>query len=287
MSAGANSAAWNLDFDAVSGNFIAGSSHMLFIETNIFERNASFAKDNNEIHYSQDGARTVFRYNSVDYRQFPRMTWVYDAHGNGLYYDEQGGVYRGPPINEIYENTFLLNVVARVMGLRGGSNLVFNNTINIANPPVRNQVIVLWEEEAWSGSGQAFTAPGFDYVWPDEDMVTNTFIWGNTIKFGTDASIPLTASNIFGGGSGTQDCCGTYPDSNKVINYNRDVWMHAPAASGGRTYYNGRPGASGRNADGTLVFTTSSPNAYYPYTPYTYPHPLTAPAAPTGPTIIR
>lgn len=276
LAVGASDSAWTVDYNAGTGNFVAGGSHALFIEDNTFERNASFALAGNELHYTQEGARTVFRHNVIDATAYTAgQMYSHDTHANQFYYDEPSN-FRGQPIHEIYGNIYLLRTVSRIFNLRSGSNLIFNNTFTVSNL-LAPTIIRLWEEEAFFGAGQHFTSPGFDYVWPTEDMVTNTFIWGNTLNGSS-----LTTSNVTGASSA--DCCGTYPDSGKVINFNRDAWMHAPESSGGRTFYNGRPGASGRNSDGTLVFTTSGANAYFPYSPYVYPHPLAlaTPKVPTG-----
>jgi len=274
---GTNNEAWTIGFDVTSGNFVAGSGQMLFVESNRFERNASHTGSDEQVFYTQEGARTVFRHNTVDLGLWNVDGAVaHDSHGNQKYFDEPTP-FRGQPLHEIYENTYIIKKTranGQVLDLRSGSNLIFNNTIQILEPKAFSGVIELWEEEAESGTGRHFTDPGFDRVWPTEDMVTNTFIWNNTIN-----GAPLTSDNIEGNGFG-YDCCGTYPDPAVVINFNRDVWMHAPSATGGRTFYNGRPGASGRDGDGTLVFTPSGPNAYYPYSPYQYPHPMATKAEP-------
>jgi hypothetical protein len=49
---------------------------------------------------------------------------------------------------------------------------------------------------------------------------------------------------------------------------NRDFFLHAPAATGG---YESWPDSAG---SWQMTYTAGA-NAYYPYTPYTYPHPLT------------
>jgi len=273
---GTDTPMWTIDFNAGTGNFVAGGSHALFFEDNTFTRNNSFSKAGNEISYNQEGARTVFRYNTYDESAWTAETNLpWEQHGNQSYYDSQNhppDTFRGQPITEIYNNTFLLRGSPRVISPRSGSLLIHDNTITVSSPGDLSQLIVLIEEETYTSPGAHFYQNN-DFVWPTEDMITNTFIWNNTIN-----GSALTTSHV-DGWSGT-DCCGTYPDTNYVINFNRDVWMHAPEASGGRTYYNNRPGASGRDADGTLVFTQSGANAYYPYTPYTYPHPLATPPHP-------
>ena len=75
------------------------------------------------------------------------------------------------------------------------------------------------------------------------------------------------------------------------MNQDRDYWLHAPAATGGKIYYvtnsmctksgspaacctgNGTGNCLPGHADATL-FTAAGANAYYPYTPFTYPHPI-------------
>lgn len=80
--------------------------------------------------------------------------------------------------------------------------------------------------------------------WPQPDQVYNSFMWNNT-------GIPTLY----------------FPNSSSIIQQNRDYFLHAPASSGGKeTLIN--------NGLGGMTFTSSGANAYYPYTEYTYPHPL-------------
>lgn len=193
--------------------------------------------------------------------------------------------FRGNPLFEVYNNTFHLQGSPRVFAPRSGSTLFFNNVIDTVNTGSLAELLHTVEEEAWSGGGNFAGNPlGYNHTWPTEDMVTDTFVWNNTIN-----GSALTRSNIDGASAqqGGNDSLGTYnnttPDQclaydlalHCVIQENRDLWMHAPAASGGRTYYSGRAGAAGWNAEpSSLAFTASGANAYYPYTSYTYPHPL-------------
>jgi len=147
--------------------------------------------------------------------------------------------------------------------MRSSSFLFFNNVIT-ANAP---DVLDLNEEECWSTS---HFESGLDRTWPTEDQITNSFIWNNTFN-----GRPMDINDI-----DIVDC------ARDIIRDNYEFFMHAPESSGGRSYYSGRPGAAGNDNDGTLVWMPSGANAYYPYTPYTYPHPLTlvgdAPLNPTG-----
>jgi hypothetical protein len=123
-------------------------------------------------------------------------------------------------------------------------------------------------------------------TWPANDQVMNSFVWNNYFNGMPNDNTYLHQTTVNGYG---------YDDV--FIQQNRDYFLHAPEPSGGRESYvmNSECTASGTPApccDGNglghcsaghydaLIFIPSGPNAYYPYTPYIYPHPLTV--APFG-----
>lgn len=243
----------------------------LYVEDNVFivddryPGGLSNYNINNRIE-SGHGGRFVVRHNKFDghlyrtdgsYTFFPIMT-----HGNGNYYGDGTQALRGHPIIEIYNNLIRGYRIDNAIFLRGGSSLIHDNEIFYeSGTPC---AITLREEEA-RGDGSPLFSPG-RAKWPAEDQVFNTFIWNNTSCKG----FPGTGSVI----SNASIREGSEP----FIQQDRDYFMHAPAATGGKEYFAGRPGASNTapstNANGTMVFTNVGPNAYYPYTPFTYPHPL-------------
>ncbi len=163
----------------------------------------------------------------------------------------------------------------RFIHLRGGSTLVHDNTFGYlsgSKPPS----IQMDEEEDWQTS---FFSP-LRTVWPAQDQVNNSFFWNNTINGaalvdGDDITLYNAAGATF-------------------IQVNRDYFTHAPAASGGYEYYTGaRQGGSQAapttSDTGSMIFSATGANAYYPYSAYVYPHPLrnssasgTSLQAPTG-----
>jgi hypothetical protein len=200
--------------------------------------------------YHQEGARTVIRYNTFDGENYNYDFCPFDSHGNQNLYDGVAD-FRGQPLLEVYENTFKYDKTYRVCYIRGGSVLFYNNAFTYLTSS--SGEIVVTEEEAW----QTNWFDPVDTVWPAEDQIMNSFFWGNTRN-----GSPITSVTISGAGSST------------FIQEDRDYFMHAPQSSGGYEYYDDRPGAAGNGTDGTLNFSGSGANVYYPYTPYTYPHPL-------------
>jgi len=89
-----------------------------------------------------------------------------------------------------------------------------------------------------------------------QDQITNSFIWNNTIT----GSYSYLISN-------------SVPE---VIRENYEYFLSAPAASGqGYTKWGSvLPGNTG-DKGGTNGEFVSGASAFYPYTPYTCPHPLT------------
>jgi hypothetical protein len=108
-------------------------------------------------------------------------------------------------------------------------------------------------------------------AWPAQDQINNSFFWNNTLN-----GAPITDISLW------------FPSTDPTfIQKNRDYFMASPAASGGSESYTGarqggsqsHPTAPGdstppANDTGSMAFSGSGPNAYYPYVPYTYPHPL-------------
>ena len=75
-----------------------------------------------------------------------------------------------------------------------------------------------------------------------------------------------------------------------MIVQDREWFLHEPQASGGRNEYTGaRKGGSQSpptaSDTGNTIFNASAANAYYPYTAYTYPHPLTTGSGDTTPPV--
>lgn len=222
----------------------AGTGNAFFIENNIFTLDTNADYELNEQIYNWDGDRSVTRYNTFNAITYGYNSCLYDSHGNQNYYTGNSTDSRSQPIIEIYNNTFNIGYTYRLIYIRGGSFLIHHNTVTSVRPVV---LLMLSEEESWQSS---FFIP-LATVWPAEDQINNSFMWNNTNNGSTINNISL--ENV--------------KDLN-FINKKRDYFLSAPSASGGKETYPTRPGA--RN----MTFSSSGANAYYPYTPYTYPHPL-------------
>lgn len=226
----------------------AGTSHAMFIEDNTFIIDNNADQEPNQLVYHQEGARSVIRHNLFDGTAYTNgNTLTYDSHGNLNYYSGNNAQdMRGQPIQEVYSNTFHAHHTYEFMDNRGGSALIYNNAFITDSGSC--PILPFTEEESWqTGFGPLAT------VWPAEDQIMNTFVWGNTFNGAAQTDGVVYAQH-------TQDAT--------LIQKNRDYFMHAPQSSGGSESYPDRAGAA------NMTFTSSGPNAYYPYTGYTYPHPL-------------
>jgi hypothetical protein len=261
----------------------AGTANAFFVENNTFTLNNSVDTTTQDAQiYVQEGASTVVRYNTFDSTAMTSvgfLTLMFNHHGNQEYINGVLGTnFRGQPISESYNNIARVYTTAggQFQGYRGGSVIVHDETFTSILGG--DEVIYLTEEESWQ---TAFFSP-LRTTWPAQDQVFNSFIWNCTYN-GT----PITTSAVDAKGA----VLSIHVASDATfIQQNRDFFMHAPQASGGNESFVGRAGGSNTapttNDTGTMIFTSSGPNAYYPYTPYTYPHPLTAggsvPASPTN-----
>ncbi|MGZ3972475.1 MAG: hypothetical protein ACXVJM_21855 [Mucilaginibacter sp.] len=227
----------------------AGTADAVFIEDNNFTINNSIEYEPNEQIYHQDGARSVTRNNTFDARNYTAgSSMFFESHGNLNLYAGNNSDQRGHPLLEIYNNNFYAYKTYRMIYLRGGSTLVYNNTMTTQTGSA--SAIELTEEEDWT-SGGTFSPKPAATSWSAQDQINNSFFWNNTIN-----GSPVTAVDFNGA------------NDNTFIQQNRDYFMHAPQATGGKEQYTGRAG-------GAMTFSSSGANAYYPYVAYTYPHPLT------------
>ena len=261
---GDNNLAWAL-------TIAAGTANALFIEDSSFILNASSVSVVDAEVYVQEGASVVSRYNIFDSTAFTApgfLTLMYNHHGNQDYVTTCPLTthFRGQPIFESYNNTARAYRLGggQFEGYRGGSVIVHDETFETTI--TGEETIYLSEEEQWQG---AFFSP-LRTVWPSQDQVTNSFFWNNTYN-GT----PMTTAALGGVGA----VLAIRSNSSTMVQEDRDFFMHAPAATGGKSTYtgtrNGGSDATPTTGDcGSMTFSGSGANAYYPYTTYTYPHPL-------------
>jgi hypothetical protein len=227
----------------------AGTSHSLFIEDNTFIINDDANREPNEAVYHQEGARTVVRYNTFDGTAYTKgASLFYDSHGNQNLYTGTNADFRGQPMVEVYNNTFAGSGVLTYRPgayFRGGSIIMHDNTFTFPGYG-STTVAVLTDEEDWQTAFFSLLAT----LWSAQDQIMNSFFWNNTMN-GNPGTVGIFTSRDV-----------------PFIQQDRDYFMHAPQATGGKAIYTGAIGTSIES------FSSSGANAYYPYTPYTYPHPL-------------
>ena len=242
-----------------------GTKNYLYIENNTIN-NCKFA-----VLTSGEGARWVFRYNQIHGRVF------IDAHGDTR--------NRGVVANECYEN-IATNDFNPVTGgsfkydYRGGTGIIFNNTIQIGTSGTRGSFRVREEHDHCTCQYGCDGSPG-------GDQVNNGYIWNN-INSRSNEIIAVWVSN---------------PSSGTIIEEDRDWWDDAEHSPGGEPSSNftydiaaNRPSTS---LDDDCYWETDTRKLYrsigdnnwtFIYSPYIYPHPLAVSEVlqtPTGLKILK
>jgi chitodextrinase len=272
--------------DASWASMIPGTGDALFIEDNNFVDDAGYIGPyGQEKIGTYNGGKLVIRNNNFDATAYPLvdprdgtvLTFTpFMAHGSACggcnaqskgYWETAGSdARRGQSIIEVYDNKMSGKRIDFPVAVRGSSNLIYNNAFTIST--TWQNYIALAEEEYGASNGWVPERTN----WPAEDQVHNTFIWNNTRN-----GVQLNASNI-----------SITPDPSK-IQLDRDYFLHAPQATGGREVFICKDGVTQCNGAsssaptddatyqtlGTMAFVSNAPNAYYPYSAYAYPHPLT------------
>ena len=247
---GDNTYSWNRPI-------VAGTKYALFVEDNTFIVNNSTDQEPNEQVYLQEGARTVVRYNTFDGSTYTNgNSFFFDSHGN---WGTVSGTpqYRGQPITEVYNNKMTGHHSYGPMDFRGGSLLWHHNAVTLLTSYLPN--MSMREEEAWTSGGPfCYSSCPVFTQWASWDNITNSFFWENTFN-----GVSLTEVNYT-----TYMWLKDPATEATFIKKDRDYFIHAPAAAGGKSTYPTVPGKY------DMTFSSDGANAYYPYVPYTYPHPL-------------
>lgn len=266
--------------DASWSSMAAGTGEALFFENNQFIYNGSWlgANEHNACFDTNNGGKFVVRFNTFTATAVP-SSWTgpftpFLSHGNapngggGGYWQESLSNRRGQSVVEIYGNTAIAKRLDFAAQIRGSANLIYSNSFTTQTAFSDTPAILAYEEEQYVVSFSPLRT-----AWPAEDQVHNTFVWNNLFLGGATSPNP----NYFKVADTSTD----------YIQQNRDYFLHAPASTGGYEYFTGLNGASNTYptnsyGNGTMAFSSSGPNAYYGYSPYQYPHPLTVPPPTLG-----
>lgn len=206
---GDNSAAW-----ARAEGY--GTTNSVVMENNLFVVDNSAPYEPNEQVYHYEGARSTTRFNTFDFSAATSYNGLpFESHGNygvGVVdpYSTNALAVRGQPVIEIYGNVFDVHHTYRFIYLRGGSSLIFSNTLTWASGSTPS-AIQLTDEETWQGS---FFSP-LRTTRHAQDGITNSFFWANTVN-----GSAVTTASVSGS------------DTN-VIAVNSEYWMQAPNATNG------------------------------------------------------
>lgn len=205
------------------------------------------------------GGRMCMRHCKVDFRKFTaayEFGSIWMMHGNQAYWtgnQEQDNV-RGAITLELYDNTVVTNQAYRIIYLRGGQTVAYNNkfTFPNSNPPIASMT----EEEGYDGpsTDEDWFNP-LRTTWPAEDQVNNSFFWGNTVNGAAQSDENLGDWNV--------------PPDNIFIQEDRDYWTTPPSSSTATIYpSHGYPSSPSYPAKAYYAPVTS-------YQAFKYPHPLT------------
>ncbi|HDK41960.1 MAG TPA: VCBS repeat-containing protein, partial [Candidatus Pacearchaeota archaeon] len=224
-----------------------GSANYLYIENSTSTGASSF------ILTSGEGARWVYRYNTVNISNLSSANLILDAHGN----TQNDGVVAF----EGYENVFTDGSGGTMVDIRGGTSMVYNNDWQM---PASNGKIQIREEDCYVNNN-------CDY--PGTDPITDTYVWNNY-----KSNLNNTLVSYIEGDNETYN----------LIEEDRDYWTDMKiGAEGGEDslnfFYNLSANRNATCTEDESYWETDTRKLYRCvenntwnsiYSPFDYPHPL-------------
>jgi hypothetical protein len=162
-----------------------GDTNRPVIEDNVFLSDNGVTADPNEKLYGQAGPRGIFRYNLVDTTAMTaRPTAAIDAHGK--FGPAATGMNYSTISYEIYKNTFAIHHGNRLMNLRGGSHLVYSNTVTT----VTGSTSIELKDEGFSTYGTPVSDPSYHALgqWTTNCFASANTVNGSTLNFSVESS---------------------------------------------------------------------------------------------------
>ena len=242
---GAGSTSWNLY--PIVANY--GTANYLYIEDNVSTNFYSSGI------VSGEGARWIYRYNSIDGVNTSPGDRFFDMHGDTR--------NRGVVAVEIYEND-ITNVGGRIgFDQRGGGFIAFNN--NIPGGGWGARFVPAEANDGCTNSGGCDGSPG-------GDQVQDTYFWSNGVQ--------IIESDPYGN---LEEKTSWWDDYNNTPEYfTKGVFASRPVSpADGDCYW--------ATDTRTLYRSVGDNNWTLIYQPYTYPHPMATNDSPAikSPTNLR
>ena len=225
-----------------------GSVNYVYIEDNVSTGFNHLAVSSGE------GARWIFRYNSIDGSSTATGDSFFDIHG-----DTQN---RGCVAVEIYENVFPNASARRGIDFRGGTGIIYNN--DWGSSSVYGGRTNIREEH----DGCTYDPPGCDGS-SGGDEVNNSYIW-NVTQTSTGNDIDVVEADVY---EHIEEDTSWWDDNdNGSDNFTHDVAASKPGTCSDDDCYWCTDTKQLYRCDGANNWTLI-------YTPYTYPHPLAVEAS--------
>lgn|GEM_PF-5656633 len=257
------------DFSGWQSSLTPGSGSFFYIENNTFTDATNNSWSRIEGYY---GAQQVIRYNHF-YNVAPQ------DHGSSPGTCTGNGGENGGRWSEIYNNDFhSVNNVGFQLKFRGGSGLVFNNTLAGSG-----SVTMVFDEDCSSGTWPLQAQVGRGYTPGASGNSSNhsggvsgnynpLYLWNNT-----GAWNPSTGTSFVAIGASPTDSACTHPGATgnacDVVSTSTQASSLLRCESSSDT--------------GCVTGTTGAGGFSYVYTPYTYPYPLTSAGNPTPPVALQ